>query len=128
MSSNDRDTVFYEIETLEDLDKNVERFVKKKSFKSLPNQLEELQLKLINGEFPGDRIRHRDEPEPVDVYKLRLPNPDTNAGKSNGYRIIYIVVTERRIVVLLTIYYKKEQESVTDTYVNGLIDGYLMGL
>ena len=63
---------------------------------------------------------------PHEVYKLRLPNPDTKAGKSDGYRIYYIVVTEQRIVVLLTIYYKKEDEAVSDAYVNGLIDGYFL--
>ena len=76
----------------------------------------------------GDRITHRDEPTPYDVYKLRLPNPDANVGKSDGYRVIYMVVTENKVVVFLTMYYKKEDAAVSDNYINGLIDGYFLNL
>jgi hypothetical protein len=37
-----------------------------------------------------------------------------------------MVRTEQKIVVLLTIYYKKEDETATDTYIAGLIDGYFL--
>ena len=80
----------YEIEQELDFTKRVKRFVKKKKFLSLPAQIRELKEKLQCGEFEGDKIIHRDKPTPYDVYKLRLPNPDTNAGKSDGYRVIYI--------------------------------------
>ena len=118
---------YYEISEQKEFLKNVHRLVKKKRFVSLPGQLMDLEEALSRGEFSGELLSHGDEPEPYDLYKLRLPNPDANAGKSDGYRVIYLVVTEEKIVVLLTIYYKKEQEDVTDTYVMGLIDGYFMG-
>ena len=40
--------------------------------------------------------------------------------------LFYIVITESRIVVLLTIYYKKEDEVLTDAYIDGLIAGYFL--
>jgi len=116
----------FEIERHVDFIKNVKRFVVKKKFLHLPEQIKELSEKLKRGEFEGEKITHRDSPTPYDIYKLRLPNPDTNVGKSNGYRVIYMVVTETKIVVFLTIYYKKEEAAVSDTYVSGLIDGYFI--
>jgi len=116
----------YEIKETIDFDKNFMRILKKKRFFSLPDQIKDLKDKLQKGEFEGDKITHRDLPTPYDVYKLRLPNPDTGAGKSDGYRIIYMVVAKNKIVVLLTMYYKKEDATVSDVYVNGLIDGYFM--
>lgn len=76
----------------------------------------------------GNHIAHSDLPTPYDVYKVRLPNLDTNKGKSNGYRVVYIVITERKVVVLLTIYYKKEQATAPNNYINGLIDGYFLSM
>ncbi|MCL2485908.1 MAG: type II toxin-antitoxin system RelE/ParE family toxin [Endomicrobia bacterium] len=116
----------YEVQYLNDFDKSFERLSKKKKFKILPKQINELINDLEQGKFEGDKITHTDEPTPYDVYKIRLPNLDTSVGKSNGYRVIYMVVTESKIVVFLTIYYKKEQPTVSDVYIKGLIDGYFL--
>ena len=117
---------YYEVEREPEFSKGVRWLAKKKRFVSLPGQLLGLEADLSKGSFPGDLISRREAPVLHEVYKLRLPNPDTNVGKSNGYRIIYIVVTERKVVVLLTIYYKKEDETVTDTFIDGLIAGYFL--
>ncbi|GHV43704.1 hypothetical protein FACS189490_13920 [Clostridia bacterium] len=117
---------FYEIDIYDEFKKNVKRLTIKKHFFSLPAQIEELKSKLTVGDFDEPPIFHRIEPYSCDVYKVRLPNPDTNQGKSNGYRVIYAVITEIKIVVFLAIYYKKEHESLTDTYISGLIDGYFL--
>jgi mRNA-degrading endonuclease RelE of RelBE toxin-antitoxin system len=113
----------YRLETLVEFDKAVGRFVNKKKFRQLPEQLDELGEQLARGEFPGTFLGKFAEPFPHERYKLRLPNPNTKTGKSGGYRVLYIVVTENKIVVLVTIYYKKEQETLSDTYIDGLIDG-----
>jgi mRNA-degrading endonuclease RelE of RelBE toxin-antitoxin system len=113
----------YKLETLVEFDKAVGRFVNKKKFQQLPEQLDELGEQLARGEFPGTFLGKYEEPFPHERYKLRLPNSDTKAGKSGGYRVLYIVVTENKIVVLIAIYYKKEQETLSDTYIDGLIDG-----
>ena len=117
---------FYEVEREPDFSKGIKRLTKKNRFISLPGQALKLEEELSKGNFIGDLIRRSDTPEPYELYKLRLPNLDAVADKSSGYRVYYIVVTERQIVVLLTIYYKKEDETVTDTYINGLIAGYFL--
>ena len=117
---------FFEIDETEDFRNNVKRLTKKKKFLSLPMQIKELNANFERGEFEGDKLTHSEFPTPHDVYKLRLPNPDTGVGKSNGYRVIYMVVTENKIVVFLTIYYKKEDEDIADIYLYGLIDGYFL--
>jgi mRNA-degrading endonuclease RelE of RelBE toxin-antitoxin system len=116
----------YQVEQGKDFVKEAKRLIGKKKFFSLPKQIDALIRDLEEGKLDGDRIAHREMPMPHDVYKLRLPNPDANAGKSNGYRVIYLVVTENKIIIILTIYYKKEQPEADDTYINGLIDGYFM--
>ena len=119
---------FFEVQPLDEFKKRVERLTKKKRFLSLPNQIGDLFDAFRKGEFEGDRIKRVEAPIAYDVYKLRLPNPDANAGKSNGYRVIYLVVTEVRIVVFLTIYYKKEEADVSDQYIDGLIDGCILDM
>jgi len=121
-----KEVEIYTVEEIDEFTKNVKRLIKKKKFFSLPKQIDELISDLEQGKFDGDKITHRDVPTPYDVYKLRLQNVDTNSGKSNGYRVIYFVVTEEKVVVLLTIYYKKKQADVEDIYVDGLINGYFM--
>jgi len=116
----------YVVDTLGDFDKEVVRFVKKKRYKRLPDQIEELEEQLIKGDFPGDLIKREDTPVPHEIYKLRLPNPDTNKGKSNGYRVYYLVVTEQRLILLMFIYYKKEQETVSSTFIDGLVNGFFL--
>jgi mRNA-degrading endonuclease RelE of RelBE toxin-antitoxin system len=106
---------------------NFRRLTRKKHFRSLPDQIEKLANDLSQGKFDGDLIRHCDYPFPIDVYNLRLPNPDANAGKSNGYRVIYAVVTASKLVFVLAMYYKKEQASMTEAYVDGLLDGMIAG-
>ena len=123
-----QETVVYQVDVGEDFQKELRRFAKKKKFRTLPDQIEELIIKFKRGEFEGDKITHSDLPASHDIYKLRLPNPDTNVGKSNGYRVIYMIVSEIKIVVLLTIYYKKEQVEISDNYINALIDGYFLSL
>jgi mRNA-degrading endonuclease RelE of RelBE toxin-antitoxin system len=107
-------------------DKDVERFVVKKKFRKLPAQIREVAEAFSRGELDGALLSHRTSPIAYDVYKTRLPNKDTNTGKSNGYRLIYIVKTEDKIVVLLTIYYKKEIENMSDHDVDMLIKGYFL--
>ena len=116
----------YQIDARPDFERGIKRLVTKKKFLSLPAQVRELKEKFQSGNFEGDRLSHNEHPTPYDIYKVRLPNPDTNVGKSDGYRIIYMVVIEKKIVIMLTIYYKKEDATVSDVYINGLIDGYFM--
>jgi len=119
----------YEVDLYEEqFNADMKHLVKKKKFNKLPAQIQNLKNDLVKGDFDGVLVMHSDEPIPYDIFKLRLPNPDTGAGKSNGYRVIYAVITETKIVVLLTIYYKKEQETITEHEIKILIKGYFMNL
>ena len=116
----------YTVEETEDFDKSVVRFIKKKKFKKLPDQIEELVNELEQGNFSGDLLTRHDSPPQYEVYKKRLPNEDTNTGVLDGYRVIYLVATQNKVVGLLAIYYKKETEALPDNYIQGLIDGFLL--
>jgi mRNA-degrading endonuclease RelE of RelBE toxin-antitoxin system len=121
-------TDIFEVYPLDEFRKRAERLTKKKRFLSLPGQIEGLFDAFRKGEFDGERIKHAEHPFAYDVYKLRMPNPDADAGKSNGYRVIYLVVTDLRLVVFLTIYYKKEEADAPDQYISGLIDGCILDM
>ena len=75
----------YLILTIDDFDKSIKRFVKKKSFTQLPKQVRELVEDLEKGNFTGDILTINDNPA-YKVYKKRLPNLDADVGTSNGYR------------------------------------------
>jgi mRNA-degrading endonuclease RelE of RelBE toxin-antitoxin system len=115
-----------------DFPKQFRRLVRKKKFHLLSDQIDEVienfEKGNFTGDFDGDEILRVEAPIPYSVYKLRLPNPDADSGKSNGYRLIYLMVSENALVVLLTIYYKKEIADVSDNYVKDLADGYFLGL
>ena len=117
---------YYLMEHHIDFQKGVKRLTKKKRFVSLPWQVEELEKGLEKGNFPGTLHRRSNDPVPHEIYKMRLENPDAHVGKSNGYRIFYLVVTEQKIVAMLTIYYKKEDEAATDGYIDGLVSGFFL--
>lgn len=104
--------------------KELERLAVKKKFKKLPNQIKKFAKELEKGNFSGTVLDRKNSPKNCDIYKVRLPNEDTKAGKSNGYRVIYFAASSEKIVVLLTIYYKKEQTSIHESYIAALIDGY----
>ena len=110
-----------------DFEKSADRLVSKKKFRKLPSQIASLVSDFEKGLISGDLLVHSDIP-PYDVYKIRLPNEDTKVGKSDGYRIIYLARHDNHTIALLFIYYKKEYENVTDTYVKALVDGYFLDI
>ena len=116
----------YEVFVMDEFKKSAKHLYKKKKFKRLPTQTEQLIQELEKGNFSGVLLTQHDIPIPYEVYKKRLPNEDTNKGTSSGYRVIYLVATQNRVVGLLEIYYKKEVESLPDNYIQGLIDGFLL--
>jgi len=116
--------VLFEIDTTQNFDKEVERFVRKKKFRKLPKQIAELGEELSQGKFSGTLVKRVEKPIKYDEYKLRLPNEDANEGKSNGYRVIYAVMQKNKLVLLITVYYKKEIETVSQEYIDGLIEMY----
>ena len=112
----------YEIEYEKDFRKNYKRLIKKKHFDKLPDQIEELVNELRDGRFSGTVLKRSDEPIHYEIYKKRLPNLNTNEGISGGYRVIYLAQHDDRFVIFITMYYKPEQETVSDAYIEGWID------
>jgi len=115
----------FEVEQTDDFKADIRRFIKKKRFVNLPAQIQELVCGLKKGDFPGVVTKRADFPIKHEIYKLRLPNKDTNEGKSNGYRVYYSVMLDDELVLLVTIYYKKEIGSISENFIDGLINGYL---
>ena len=123
-----REIELYEVVEHPDFTKQEKRLVRKKKFVQLPNQIDDLITELQEGRFSGTLMERSDMPVPHEIYKKRLPNLDTNEGKSNGYRIVYLVEYSGKYIAFLTIYYKKEQADASDAYIRGLADGVLLHL
>jgi mRNA-degrading endonuclease RelE of RelBE toxin-antitoxin system len=126
MEQNIPEIEIFETDTTDEFDKSVKRFIKKKKFVSLPDLLENLEEDVRTGIFGDDIWFHEDTPIAYDVYKKRLPNPDNNVGKSNGFRVIYAVMSEHKFVLFATVYYKKEVTSVKEEYIRALIEGFIL--
>jgi mRNA-degrading endonuclease RelE of RelBE toxin-antitoxin system len=82
----------------------------KKKYPNVNKDLEPLIDDLEGGGLPGDRLQRLVSHE---AYKVRLPNRDTQRGKSGGYRVIYYVRTADTIY-LLEIYAKSDVENISD--------------
>jgi mRNA-degrading endonuclease RelE of RelBE toxin-antitoxin system len=53
-----------------------------------------------------------------EVYKLRIPDPDRNTGKSGGYRLIYWWRRAERELVGLLFFHKSEKEDATQSEID----------
>jgi len=115
----------YEVITDDEAEDNIKRLVRKKKFYSLPSQIKEVIANCEKGKFEGDNILTYEEPTRIEVYKMRLPNPDVNVGKSNGYRVVYVIAVEHKLVVILTVYYKKEVPNLSDSTIRNLINSFI---
>ena len=80
----------------------------KRKYPAVTSQLHKLIDQLERDERPGDKIPAVGH----DVYKVRLPNPSAQRGKSGGFRVIYYVQVADS-VFLLRIYSKTEQTDIS---------------
>lgn len=94
------------VEFSEIFEKEFERLSRK--YQKTPDVVEEVIEALSAGELIGDKIPNVG----YDVYKVRLPNPSANRGKSGGFRLIYYVRIAEHIV-LISLYAKNEQSDVS---------------
>lgn len=91
----------------------------KKRFPTVGNQVGDFVRALEAGNVLGDKI-----PEiGFNVYKVRLPNPDAQKGKSGGFRIVYYLKQQDH-VWLITIYSKSDQGDVPTSLVIDRIQEY----
>jgi len=91
-----------------------------KKYPAVLKQFERLSDQLKNDERPGDKIPGVG----YDVYKVRLPNPSAQRGKSGGFRVIYYVQLADSIL-LVTIYSKTMQSDISPDKIRRLLDDLL---
>ena len=92
-------------------EEDVRYYLKKKKFKHILEDIEEVVLELEKGNLLGDSIPGLTF-EDNETVKVRIANTDTKVGKSNGYRMIYYAVKSDGEIYLLTIYYKKDDNRI----------------
>lgn len=101
-------------------------YLKKKKFKHILEDVDDIVKELEKGNLLGDAIPGLvfDDNETV---KVRIANTDTRVGKSNGYRMIYYVVKNDCEIYLLTIYYKKEDNKIpSNKEIEALVKEYCL--
>jgi len=92
----------------------------KRKYPAVTGQLRQLIEQLERDERPGDKIPGIG----YDVYKVRLPNPSAQRGKSGGFRVIYYVQMADS-VVLLKIYSKTEQTDISPDDIRRIVQNLL---
>ena len=85
---------------------NVKFYIRKKKYTKLPQDIKTVTDELTQGNLIGDKLDNLDLPH-GDVYKVRIANSSVKEGKSNGFRLLYYAVLNKKIY-LLTIYSKKD--------------------
>lgn len=114
----------YEIIPTKQFENDASYYKKKKKFKHIMDDIDEVVNALASGNLIGDPIPGLvfDNNETI---KVRAANTDTNEGKSNGYRIIYYAIRNDYQIYLLTIYYKKDDNRIpTNKEIKDLVKLY----
>ena len=102
------------ITTLDEFEKQARRLSKK--YKSLKDDLANLQNELLENPFQGDDLGGG-------VRKIRMAINSKGKGKSGGARVLTlnVLVSDDANVTLLTIYDKNEIDNVSDQYIMWLV-------
>lgn len=59
------------------------------------------------------------------VYKIRLAISSKGKGKSGGARVIIFFKSSENLVILLSIYNKGDQDTISDEFINDLLEEYI---
>ena len=116
----------FEIIQTKQFEDDLRYYLKKKKFKHILEDVDDIVKELEKGNLLGDAIPGLvfDDNETV---KVRIANTDTRVGKSNGYRMIYYVVKNDYEIYLLTIYYKKEDNKIpSNKEIEALVKEYCL--
>ena len=116
----------FEIIKTKQFEDDLRYYLKKKKFKHILEDVDDIVKELEKGNLLGDAIPGLvfDDNETV---KVRIANTDTRVGKSNGYRMIYYVVKNDYEIYLLTIYYKKEDNKIpSNKEIEALVKEYCL--
>lgn len=116
----------FEIIPTKQFEDDLRYYLKKKKFKHILEDVDDIVKDQKKGNLLGDAI-----PGLVfgdnETVKVRIANTDTRVGKSNGYRMIYYVVKNDYEIYLLTIYYKKEDNKIpSNKEIEALVKEYCL--
>ena len=102
------------ITTLDEFERQARRLSKK--YKSLKDDLANLQKELLENPFQGDDLGGG-------VRKIRMAISSKGKGKSGGARVLTlnVLVSDDANVTLLTIYDKNEIDNVSNQYIMWLV-------
>ena len=102
------------ITTLDEFERQARRLFKK--YKSLKDDLANLQKELLENPFQGDDLGGG-------VRKIRMAINSKGKGKSGGARVLTlnVLVSDDANVTLLTIYDKNEIDNVSNQYIMWLV-------
>ena len=92
----------------------------KRKYPAVTGEVRKLVTQLEDDDRPGDKIAGVG----YDVYKVRLPNPSAQWGKSGGFRVIYYVQLADH-VILITIYSKTEQTDINPDKVRQVLESII---
>jgi mRNA-degrading endonuclease RelE of RelBE toxin-antitoxin system len=95
------------VEILVSLEFRRNRKALRKRYRNLDSDLKPVLQQLEAGEILGQQIPGIDYP----VFKVRVPNRDSQKGKSGGYRFIYYLRTTTKIL-LVSLYSKSDQVDI----------------
>ena len=105
-------------------EQDVKFYIRKKKYLKIKEDIKSVTDKLEHGLLVGDELE--DIVVNGRTFKVRIANSSANVGKSNGFRLIYYVVTEAGDIYLLTIYSKKDDDRVlTDDEIRELVRLYV---
>ena len=115
----------YHIEFTKRFEQDVAHYRKKKKYYHIEDDISPILEELEKGNLIGDEIPGINPIVGEHTYKVRAANSDTNAGKSDGYRVIYYAIQDDETIFLLTIYYKKDDIRIpTNNEIIGIIEEY----
>lgn len=111
----------------DDFTADVKYYIKKKKYTKIRDDIKPIVEKLKVGNLIGDKMTDLHLKEGTAAYKVRVANTSANVGKSNGFRIIYYAVVDKK-AYLLTIYSKKDDDRIpTDATIMMMIKNIIDG-
>lgn len=107
----------YDVRTIKSFDKEFKRLSKR--YRSLKQDLVAFIEELQNNPYSGVDLGNH-------IHKIRMSISSKGKGKSHGARIITstsaIISMEEGIITLLYIYDKAEQSSISDNFIERLVE------
>lgn len=88
----------------------------RRKYPAVTVEVSKLVTELENDKRPGVKLAGFG----FDLYKVRLPNPSAQRGKSGGFRVVYYVQFVD-LIHLVTIYSKSEESDIGIQAVQGII-------